>query len=49
MIQQFYFYQFNIAGVNKVKWIQELLCITNYSIKHQSFVYAQLNDSNNSI
>ena len=25
-------------------WFQVLLCITNYSIKHQSFVYPQLND-----
>ena len=27
-----------------VKWFQELLCITNNSIKHHSFVYARLND-----
>ena len=27
-----------------VKWFQILLCITNNSIKHQSFVYIQLND-----
>ena len=27
-----------------VKWFQVLLCITNNSIKHQSFVYIQLND-----
>ena len=27
-----------------VKWLQVLLCITNNSIKHQSFVYTQLND-----
>ena len=26
-----------------VKWFQVLLCITNNSIKHQSFVYTQLN------
>ena len=26
------------------KWFQILLCITNNSIKHQSFVYKQLND-----
>ena len=25
-------------------WFQVLLCITNNSIKHQSFVYKQLND-----
>ena len=30
--------------VNKVKLFQVLLCITNSSIKHQSFVYTQLND-----
>ena len=29
--------------VNKVKWCQVLLFITNNSIKHQSFVYTQLN------
>ena len=27
----------------RVKWFQVLLCITNNSIKHQSFVYTQLN------
>ena len=27
-----------------VKWFQVLLCITNNSIKHQLFVYIQLND-----
>ena len=27
-----------------VKWSQVLLCITNNSIKHQLFVYTQLND-----
>ena len=37
----FYFKQF--SSVNKVKWFQVLLCITNNSIKHQSFVYTQLN------
>ena len=26
-----------------VKWFQVFLCITNNSIKHQSFVYPQLN------
>ena len=30
--------------VNKVKYFQVLLCITNNSIKHQSFVYTQLNN-----
>ena len=44
MIKQFYFKQFNLAQVNKVEWFQVLLCITNNSIKHQSFVYTQLND-----
>ena len=29
--------------LNTVKWFQILLCITNNSIKHQSFVYTQLN------
>ena len=43
MIKQFYFKQFNLAEV-KVKWFQVLLCITNNSIKHQSFIYTQLND-----
>ena len=28
--------------VNKVKWFQELQCITNNSIKHLSFIYTQL-------
>ena len=28
----------------KIKRLQVLLCITNNSIKHQSFVYIQLND-----
>ena len=27
-----------------VKWFQEFLCITNNSIKHQSYVYILLND-----
>ena len=27
-----------------MKWFQVLLCITKNSIKHQSFVYPQLND-----
>ena len=30
--------------VYTVKWFLVLLCITNNSIKHQSFVYTQLND-----
>ena len=44
MIKQFYLLQFNLAQVKKIKWFQVLLCITNNSIKHQSFVYTQLND-----
>ena len=27
-----------------VKWFQVLLCITNNSIKHESFVYTALNN-----
>ena len=30
--------------VDKVKQFQVLLCITNNSIKHQPFIYTQLND-----
>ena len=30
--------------LHAVKWYQILLCITNNSIKHESFVYTQLND-----
>ena len=29
--------------LHTIKWFQVLLCITNNSIKHQSFVYTQLN------
>ena len=32
---------FLIIHFNKVNWSQALLCITNSSIKHQSFVYIQ--------
>ena len=39
MIKQFY-----LTCVNKIEWFQVLLCITNNSIKHQLFVYIQLND-----
>ena len=39
--KQFYFKQFSL--VNKVKWFQVLLRITNNSIKHQSYVYTELN------
>ena len=41
MKKQFYFLQFNLV---KVKWFQVLLWITNNSVKHQLFVYIQLND-----
>ena len=44
MIKQFYFLQFNLAEINKFKWFQVLLCITNNLIKRQSFVNPQLND-----
>ena len=30
--------------LHTVRWFQVLLCICNNSIKHQSFVYTQLND-----
>ena len=33
-----------IVFLHMVKWFQVLLCNTNNSIKHQSFVYTQLND-----
>ena len=39
--KHFYFKQF--SSVNKVKCFQVLLCITNYSIKHQSFIFTQFN------
>ena len=44
MIKHFYFWGFNWAWVKKVKWFQVILHIANNSIKHQSFVYTQLND-----
>ena len=34
----------SVKHVNKVKWFHVLLFITNNSIKHQSFVYTQLNN-----
>ena len=34
----------NLILLHAVKWLQVLLCIINNSIKHQSFVYTQLND-----
>ena len=39
--KQFYFKQFPL--VNKVKWFQVLLCITNNPNKHYSLIYTQLN------
>ena len=30
--------------LHMVTWFQILLCITNSSIKHQSFVYTEFND-----
>ena len=44
MIKQFYFKQFNLAYLNKVRWFQVLQCIINNSMKYQTFVYTQLND-----
>ena len=41
MIKQFSFLQFILV---KDKLFQVLLCITNYSIRHQSFVYIQVNE-----
>ena len=41
MIKQFHFSQFNLASVNKVKWLQVFLCTINNLIKHQSFIYTQ--------
>ena len=53
MIKQFYFKQFNLAWVNKVKWFQLLRCIANNSIKHQLlfFTHTQMisSISNNSV
>ena len=44
MIRQFSFEQCNLSWVNKVKWFRVLLCITDNSIKYQSFVCILLND-----
>ena len=38
MVKQFYFKQFNYA-LSKIKLFQELLRVTNNSIKYTSFVY----------
>ena len=35
--------EFNLSLVNNIKWFQGLLRITNNSMKHQPFVYTQLN------
>ena len=40
---QKHFYLKLFSLVNKGKWFQVLLCIINSSIKHQSFIYSQLN------
>ena len=34
----------NLILLHNDTWFQVLLCITNNSIKYQSFVYTQLND-----
>ena len=39
MIKQFYFKPLYLEQANKVKWFQVLLCVTNNSMKHHSFVY----------
>ena len=44
MIKQFYFRQFSLELVNRIKWFQVLVCITNNLMKHRSFAYIQLND-----
>ena len=43
-IQHESFYLLLIAYLHTVKWFQVLLCTTNNSIKHEPFVYTQLND-----
>ena len=43
MIKQFYFQQFSLALVNKIKWFKVLLYVINNSIKQQLFVCSQLN------
>ena len=47
------FYSILLIHLHTVKWLQVFLCITDNSIKRQSFVYKQLNDqssiSDNSI
>ena len=37
----------NLILLHTTKCFQVLLCITNISLKHQSFVYTQLNDQFN--
>ena len=46
MIEQFYFETLYFAQI-KVKWFHVLQCITNYPIKHPSFVCTQLNYQTN--
>ena len=43
-IQHELFYLSLLIRLLTVKWFQVLLCITNNSINHHSFVYTQLND-----
>ena len=38
------FYSILFLRLYRIKWFQILRCITNNSIKHQSFIYAQLNN-----
>ena len=40
---------FRTIQLSRVKWFYVLWCITNYSIKNQSFIYTQLNVKNSSI
>ena len=42
-IKHLIFYSTLLICLHTLKWLQVLLCITNNSIKHQSFVYIQLN------
>ena len=40
-IQHYSFNSTLFLHLHTIKWFQVLLCITNNSIKHQSFVYTQ--------
>ena len=44
MNKRFYFKQFNLALVKKIKWPQILLCIINNSVKRQSLIRTELNE-----